>query len=187
MYTTVAELDECGRYAWPGGYPLEFFAVDEHGDNGGVVMCFDCARETLLMAERGEEYSDGLTRIDAQICEEQQYYGGVTCDACYRYVIDPVCPECGDEFGDKPRLQADNVDALWVCRTCAAKMVVQACDDAATEDQLANCLPERSPQWYRAIATNPRAKRLPGVGIQIIDSPYGVPWYANVGTIYRYR
>ncbi len=35
---TVEQLDETGRFAWPGAYLLLFYPVDEHGDGGGVDL-----------------------------------------------------------------------------------------------------------------------------------------------------
>lgn len=173
LIRTVARLDKTGRYAWPGGYALVFYPPD-----GGVTLCFDCAKETLQNDDGPLDYNveDG----------DQQFYGGTYCDACSAVIVESCCPECGDELADKPRLFADNVDAAELCQRCAAKMVIQALDDAASDEEMAACLPDYHDSYYRNVATNPRAKRIPGVGIELIDSQYGSAWYARPGTIYRY-
>lgn len=168
---TVADLDETGPYAWPGGDPVGFYPVDDYGSTDGTVICFDCARRDL---EDDSEYSDGqnggfLAEIEGG---DQRFYGGISCDQCSEWIVEPCCPECGDELSTKTRvLYANTVDANTLCLDCAARL-------------LASCV-----NGTRA------ARRVPGVGVEILptlDPPRygwdaGTPWYAPAGTIYAYR
>lgn len=175
LIRTVARLEKVGSYAFPGGYPLVFFPPD-----GSVQLCFDCAKTVL---------EDGDGPVDYQVEDsDQAYYGGTLCDGCGAAIVDALCPECADELFDGSRiLHADNVDASMIHARCAAKMVVQYCDDMATESQLAHTNPARTDHYWRAVSTNPRARRIPGIGVEIVDSEYGRAWYARPGTIYSYR
>ncbi len=158
IISTVDQLDACGSYAWPGGYPIVFYPVDEYGSSHGDVLCFACARDTL--AEPVEDDAGVIAEIESG---DQQCYGGVTCDQCYQFIVEAVCPECLDAFDDKPRLYATSVDAHTICQSCAAKLV---CGHVFSGG----------------------ARRLPGIGIEITHGG-GVhsPWYAPAGTIYRYH
>lgn len=170
QFKQQTKVDEVGYAAWPGGYPLVFFHM-QNGDNGGCLFCHDCALAIAKEIDAGEETG----KIDYDIENgDQAYYGGVTCDGCGEYIVEASCPECMNEFSDmkNPRavLTADNVDAVWLCLKCAAKLVT-SCENG-----------------------KPQAKRIPGIGIEILatqEPKYGwdkgTPWYAPAGTIYRYK
>lgn len=160
---TVADLEASGRYAFPGGYPVVYYPVDEHGQSDDTQVCFDCAKRDLKDASA---YSDGQNAGFDRYVEQgdQQYYGGLTCDQCSQYIVEPACPECGDELFDGSRLlHADNVDASLLHLHCAAQLLAGRGECGSAE-------------------------RIPGVGIKV-STAGGVhsPWYAPAGTIYRYR
>jgi hypothetical protein len=170
QFKEQTKVDEIGYAAWPGGYPLVFFHM-QYGDNGGCCFCHDCALEIAKEIDAGE--TDGTIDYDVEN-GDQAYYGGVTCDGCGEYIVEASCPECMNEFKDMkdPRavLTADNVDAAWLCRSCAAKLVT-SCENG-----------------------KPQAKRIPGIGIEILATKEtehgwdnGTPWYASAGTVYRYK
>lgn len=170
LIRTVARLEKTGRYAWPGGYPLVFFPPD-----GGCFLCFDCAKETL-------ENDDGPINYAVED-SDSQYYGGIHCDGCNAEIVAAFCPECMDELADKKRLFAENVDASQLCFDCAVALVRRHCRAIKNE-------PWEHPSDMRG----PHARRIPGVGIEILptkEKEYGwddgAPWYAKSGTIYRYR
>jgi hypothetical protein len=149
---TVAQLEKSGAYAWPGGYPVAFYPP-----GGGSALCFDCAKTDL-------ENGDGP--LMAQVEDgDGQYYGGVTCDGCGSYIVEPMCPECGDElFDGTPLVSADNVDAAFMHTRCAAKLVCER-----------------------------KAARIPGKGVRILPQypvkygwDDGSPWYARANTLYKY-
>lgn len=156
---TVEELEECGPYAWPGGYPLAFYPVNKYGDGGDVVLCYEHALQALADPD---EYSDGLNYgfVPEIIDADQLAYGSVKCDVDYQYIAPPQCPECGDELYDGSRLMhADNVDASLIHLRCAVELVGHEV-----------------------------ACRVPGKGVVIVNNEdkYG-PWYAPVGTVYTYK
>jgi hypothetical protein len=154
---TLADLNESSPYAWPGGCPVAFY------DHSGVVLCYDCL-ETELFAEVDEEYDGTMTTFESNVEDgDQQYYGGIMCDSCNQFIVEPVCPECGDELYDgSALLHADNVDASLMHRRCAVQLIAG-----------------RGSCGY--------AVRVPGVGVNIAaDSGTHSPWYAPSGTVYRY-
>jgi hypothetical protein len=153
MIRTLTELEESGRYAWPGGYPVVYL------DRDSSQLCYDCAKRDLESAAEGGESIE----LDSYVEQgDQQFYGGVYCDQCSQYIVEPCCPECGDEFAGKTRiLHADNVDASELCLHCAAQLV-----------------------GWRTFAG--AAERIPGIGIRILKGDMHSPWYAPAGTVYRY-
>jgi hypothetical protein len=114
MIRTITDLEESGRCAWPGGYPIVYL------DRDNAQLCFDCAKRDLeSAAEDGESIE-----LDSYVEQgDQQFYGGVYCDGCNAAIVEPCCPECHNELEDKPRLFADNVDASQLCLHCAAQLV----------------------------------------------------------------
>lgn len=174
IYRTVDQLEGCGSFAWPGGYPLGFYPCDRFGDPAGVVLCLDCAKASLE--------DDNDFGILAEVEDGgQQYYGGVTCDGCGDPIVEPICPECGDSLFDGTALMhADTVDASLLHRHCAAAMVYRSLRASVNDGT-------EHPSDIRG----PHAVRRPGLGIEIIAEPgctwSSAPWYAPVGTIYRYR
>lgn len=159
---TLADLHESSPYAWPGGYPVAFYS--ERGD----TLCYVCLEKELANAEDAsdDDFTYDVDTYHAEIEDgDQSAYGGVMCDACQKYIVEPTCPECGDDLIDGTSLlYADNVDASLMHRRCAAQLVTEC-----------------------------KAKRVPGVGVQIVatkEPEYGwddgTPWYARVGTVYSY-
>lgn len=157
IYRTVDQLEACGSYAWPGGYPLAFYPCDRHGDMAGVVLCLDCAKSSL-------EDDDDFGILAEVEDSDQQYYGGVTCDGCGDPVVEPDCPECGDSLFDGTALMhADDVDASLLHRRCAAEMVGRhAVRKPGIGIEIAAC---RNGDYHT----------------------WRAPWYAPVGTVYSYR
>lgn len=63
-------------YAWPGGYPIAYYPVDEHGCTVGDVICAGCANAE---ADAGFDYANDAGFI-AQIIEEA--HNTEYCDNC---------------------------------------------------------------------------------------------------------
>lgn len=203
---TPERLDKGGPRAWPGGYPLAFMPVGKHGDNGGIVLCFDCARETLAQIVDTSEDAIGTDHIGIMAELEDSdtaSYGGLVCD-CGAWIVEPECPDCGDSllasrpedapethsnglpaYSYVPSLRADNVDASQLCRNCAAHAVYR--------HRLAHC----GESWvHPSDVSGTHARHIPGIGIEIVAVPSqfrrypsddGLPWFAPAGTVYRYR
>lgn len=82
-----------GPYAWPGGYPLSYYPVNEHGSGDGVLICADCVNAELADPERTQP--DGTAGYISSL--EEEVHDTVTCDGCNEVIAyQNWCHECQD-------------------------------------------------------------------------------------------
>lgn len=97
---------ETAMSLWDGGYEKYFLSCDESGDIDGSAMCPGCVKKELeTRAEYGEGSSVTMDDFGYRLevsDSDTGLHGGVICDQCYAYAVEPTCAECGDDlYGDK--------------------------------------------------------------------------------------
>ncbi|MDQ3540313.1 MAG: hypothetical protein M3440_06455 [Chloroflexota bacterium] len=114
----AAEASMFPARAWPGGYDIAYV-----GD--GFVICSECALKAYR--DDGEPDHEGLHNgeIIASVWHaDTEDSGGVTCDHCNEYIVEPFCVECGDEEGDDLMFRHDNYN-MFIHPKCLAERVIR--------------------------------------------------------------
>jgi hypothetical protein len=86
-------------YAWPGGYPLAYYPVDERRggtDLSGDVLCPECATAELHAAATSDlDWERTDTGMHAECCGNSDWESNLACDNCYRVIqYQTYCHEC---------------------------------------------------------------------------------------------
>ena len=89
---TAGPLD---AYAWPGGYAIVYYPVDENGSTTGDVLCAKCANAELNDPE-GRQPAECAGYI-AECSGNHDYERDITCDNCYTTIVyQTYCDFCQD-------------------------------------------------------------------------------------------
>ena len=121
------------------GYERYFLPCDDSGDIDGSTMCASCVEKELetRLTHDASFTLDDFGYIMQVADSDTGLHGGITCDQCYTYAVEPTCAECGDATSD------DETDSVILFHISGEMALHLSCAAKLVNKGIANRLPGR--------------------------------------------